>query len=390
MELTLFIYVLFSSTRKLLNPDGCRLESNEKIRTIDMNIYPMIMAGGSGTRFWPRSRQDLPKQALNIVHDNETMIQSAVNLLDGLIPKENIHIVTNQNQADLLQSQTKLNENQIIKEPCARDTAPCVGLAAAIAFSKDPEAVLLMMPSDHIITPKEDFHSAVKTAAMIACNEDAVVTFGILPHFPATGYGYIEQGELISRKFKEPVYQVKKFTEKPNLETAIKFLETKKFFWNAGIFVWKARTILKLIKELMPELHAGLNKIVESNFTNIDTIYPTLPKISIDFGIMEKAKNVKVVQVNYAWDDVGSWESLVNHFPKDNHGNLNQGQVVHINSKDSIVISDNKDALIATIGVENLLIVQNENATLIANRENGQDIKALVEKLKESKLDRYL
>lgn len=355
-----------------------------------MKLYPMIMAGGSGTRFWPRSRNHLPKQVLNIIDKEKTMIQSAMSLLDGLAENKNIHIVTNASQAPIIQNQTKLSSEQIIKEPCARDTAPCVGLSAAIALKKNPDAILLMIPSDHVILPKEKFHSAVKAAVHLAEEKNCIVTFGILPHFPATGYGYIEQGEKILTQYKDPAFEVKKFTEKPDQKTAIKFLETKKFFWNAGIFIWKAKTILDLIQEFMPDLYAGIEKMIAANFENIKEVYPTLPKISIDFGIMENAKGVKVIQVDYAWDDVGSWESLTNHFPKDSNGNLNQGKVVHLDSKNNITISDNPESLIATIGLHNLLIVQSGNSTLVADRARGQDIKKLVDLLKEKDLNEFL
>lgn len=351
----------------------------------------MIMAGGSGTRFWPKSRIQKPKQVQKIVSEDFTMIQTAYQLLKDKVPNKNIHVVTNTIQAPEIKNQLpELPPENIIEEPCGRDTAPCVGLAAAILSVKDPEGIMLMMPSDHIIKPKENFHLALQTAAKIVEEEKTLVTFGIPPTYPATGYGYIEQGSKVNNDSELSVFDVIKFTEKPDHDTALKFLETQQYFWNAGIFVWKAKYILELIEEFMPELFAGLQTLIENDFKNLNEVYPTLPKVSIDFGIMENAPKVKVVSVDYEWDDVGNWESIVNHFPKDDHNNLNLGTVIHQDSKNCIAIADNKDQLIATIGLDDLIIVQSGNAVLVANRKDGQKIKNLVDELKAQNLTDYL
>jgi mannose-1-phosphate guanylyltransferase len=349
------------------------------------------MAGGSGTRFWPRSRNATPKQILKITSDQFTMIQMAYNLVSGLVPDKNIHVVTNSLQAKTIKEQlSTLSINNILQEPCARDTAPCIGLAAAYIHQIDPEAIMLVMPSDHLIKPTEKFHQAVKAAAEIVAKEDTLVTFGITPQYPATAYGYIEKSNQKIMQNGLPIYQVKQFKEKPDEKTAKKFVESNQYYWNAGIFVWKAKYILELFKELMPELYNGLQKMRETNFKNIAEVYPQLPKISIDFAIMEKAKSVKVIGVDYSWDDIGSWESLVNHYPKDKQENLNTGNIVHLDSKNCIVINDDMDSLITTIGLENLLIVKSGNSILIADRNKGQDVKKLIEDLKNKKLHDYL
>lgn len=356
-----------------------------------MNIYPIIMAGGSGTRFWPRSRNATPKQILKITSDQFTMIQMAYNLVVDLVPTKNIHVVTNASHATMVSDQLpKLPSKNILQEPCARDTAPCIGLAAAYIHQVDPEAIMLIMPSDHLIKPTEKFHQAVKAAAEIVSKEDTLVTFGITPKYPATAYGYIEKNEQKITQNGLPVYPVKKFKEKPDEDTAKKFVESNQYFWNAGIFVWKAKYILNLFKDLMPELSAGLQKLSLAKFSNLEEIYPKLPKISIDFAIMEKAKSVKVIGVDYDWDDIGSWESLINHYAIDNDNNLNKGAIAHLDSKNCIVINDDEKSIITTIGLNNLLIVKSGNAILIADRNKGQDIKKLIDELKTKKLNDFL
>lgn len=349
------------------------------------------MAGGSGTRFWPRSRHATPKQILKITSDQFTMIQMAYQLVKDLVPAKNIHVVTSSLQAKIISEQlNQLPLKNILQEPCARDTAPCIGLAAAYIHQMDPDAIMLLMPSDHLIQPVQKFHQAVKLAAEIVTKEETLVTFGILPKYPATAYGYIEKGEPSPNKNELPVFKVKQFKEKPNENTAKEFLRSNQFLWNAGIFVWKAKYILALFKELMPELAVGLQKMSDAKFQNIKDVYPQLPKISIDFAIMEKAKSVKVIGVDYEWDDIGSWESLENHYPKDHNNNLNQGEITHLNSKNCIVINDDSKSLIATIGLDNLLIVKSGNSILIADRNKGQDVKKLIDELKNKKMDEYL
>jgi len=356
-----------------------------------MSIYPFIMAGGSGTRFWPRSRASKPKQILKITSDKFTMIQMAYGLLEGYVPDKNIHVITNTLYAKEIAKQLKsIPKKNILREPCGRDTAPCVGLAASYLYQIDPEATMLIMPSDHLIRPSEKFHQAVQSALDIVEKQDTLVTFGIRPKYPATAYGYIEKGkqEIISAGL--PVYPVKQFKEKPDEKTAKSFVESKKFFWNAGIFVWKAKYILSLFEELMPDLYKGLEKMSAENFKNIEEIYPKLQKISIDFALLEKTKNIKVVGVDYEWDDIGSWESLNNHIAVDKNKNLNKGEIVTLDTKNCLMINDDTETLIATIGVENLLIVKSGNSILIADRKKGQDLKKLIAELKNKGMDVYL
>ncbi len=356
-----------------------------------MSIYPFIMAGGSGTRFWPRSRISKPKQILKITSDKFTMIQMAYSLLDGYVPDKNIHVITNSLYAKEIAKQLKnLPKKNILQEPCGRDTAPCIGLAASYLYQIDPEAIMLVMPSDHLIRTSEKFHQAVQSAIEIVEKEDALVTFGIKPKYPATAYGYIEKGKQEAIVAGLPIFQVKQFKEKPDEKAAKVFVESKKFFWNAGIFVWKAKYILSLFKELMPDLHKGLEKMSAANFKNIEEIYPKLQKISIDFAILEKTKNIKVVGVDYDWDDIGSWESLTNHIAVDKNKNLNKGEIITLDTKNCLMINDDTETLIATIGVENLLIVKSGNSILIADRKKGQDLKKLIEELKNKGMEEYL
>lgn len=315
----------------------------------------------------------------------------AYHLVSGFVPDKNIHVVTNALHAkSIIKQLENLPKKNILQEPCARDTAPCIGLAAAYIHAKDPEAIMLLMPSDHLIRPTDKFHQAVQAAAEIVEKEDTLVTFGIQPKYPATAYGYIEKGKQDNVQTGLPIFQVKQFKEKPNEQTAKSFVDSKKYFWNAGIFVWKAKYILSLFKEIMPELYEDLEEMRVSKFKNIDKVYPNLQKISIDFAILEKTKNIKVVGVDYEWDDIGSWESLTNHVAMDHDHNLNKGEIAHRDTKNCIVINDDPDSIIATIGLDNLLIVKSGDAILIADRSKGQELKMLIAELKNKSLDKYL
>ncbi len=359
-------------------------------------IYAVIMAGGSGTRFWPRSRKSLPKQLIPIVSER-TMIQETVDRLEGEIPPERILVVATAAIAEEIRRQVPaLPERNVIEEPFGRDTAPCIGLAAVLAHRLDEDATMVVMPADHAIKPRELFLRAIRGAADLA--QDALITFGVKPTYPATGYGYIHRGKSVEAGSDLKVYALRQFKEKPDLETATRYLETGEFYWNSGIFVWKAKTILGKIERLMPGLFAGLNRIGEAAGTPewesvLTDEYGRFEKISIDYGIMEKALGdpggrVLVIEVDYEWDDVGSWKAIERHVAADADGNVVAARHVGIDTTGCIVAGT--DRLIATIGVHNLIIVETEDALLICDKDRAEEVKKLVDRIGDRALDSFL
>lgn len=349
-------------------------------------LHAVVMAGGSGTRFWPKSRRHKPKQLLRL-HGDETMLQQTVDRIAPLVRPETTWIITGEDQADAVRAQLpKVPAGNVVAEPCARDTAACVGLAASIIAAKDPEGTMIVMPADHVIQPAEKFRSTV-LAALEVVNEDptAFVTFGIKPTRPETGYGYIEQGEKLGEPEGVALHKVVQFREKPDFATAERFVAEGRFVWNAGIFVWRAKAILDALKEHRPVLAEGLARVAPCLGTPqeaeaIAREYPSLEKVPIDKAVMEKAPNVRVLEVVYDWNDVGDWRALTALIPPDAHGNTLQGHVHAVETTDSIIVSDNGD-LIATLGVDGLVIVQSAGATLVARKDQLDKLKKLVEGL---------
>jgi mannose-1-phosphate guanylyltransferase len=349
-------------------------------------LHTVVMAGGSGTRFWPKSRRNQPKQLLRLFGE-ATMLQQTVARTAPLVPPERTLIITGADQAEAVGAQLPdLPASNVIAEPCPRDTAPCVGLAALLVAKKDPQGTMIVMPADHVIQPNEAFHRTV-SAAIRLIDEDpsALVTFGIKPTRPETGYGYIERGESLGEIEGIAVHRVRQFREKPNRTTAEEFLAAGRFAWNSGIFVWRARTILDAIKEHRPALFSGLSRIAEALGTpaEAETIareFPKLERVPIDRAVMERAANVLVLEVVYDWSDVGDWRALATLIPKDPHGNTTQGNVALHATRNSIVVSDD-GGLIATLGVEDLVIIQAGGATLVAHRDQLDHLKSLVEGL---------
>lgn len=349
-------------------------------------LHAIVMAGGSGTRFWPKSRRNRPKQLLKL-HGDRTMLQQTVDRISPLTPPERTWIITGDDQAEATRQQLpELPPGHVVGEPCPRDTAACVGLAALIAAHDDPDATLVVMPADHVIEPAASFLRTVEAAAdEIEADPSALVTFGIAPTRPETGYGYIERGDRIAERNGVGVHRVLRFREKPERAQAEEFLASGRFVWNSGIFVWKARTILEQIRRLRPELWSGLERIAAALGTPerdgvIRAEYPGLQKVPIDKAVMEHAPNVKVLEVRYDWNDVGDWRALSTLMPRDDDGNAVQGPVKLVQTKDCIIVAD-EGRLIAALGVEDLVIVQSGGATLVARRDELDRLKALVEEL---------
>ncbi len=359
-------------------------------------LYPVIMAGGSGTRFWPESRHLRPKQLLPLVGER-TMIQATVDRLIGLVPAEQMLVLTNAQQADAIAAQLpQLPASAVIREPCKRDTAPCIGLAALLLLARDNEATMAVMPSDHVIGPVDVYQAAIRQAArLVDAQPDRIVTFGIKPTYPAESFGYIERGEAIAVASDEaPTYRVKKFREKPNAKVAQEFLAAGTFYWNSGIFVWKAWKIAVELQERQPEMFAHLETIVAAvgspeYAATLEREFAAIKGISIDYAVMEHATEIAVIEAPYSWDDVGSWQAIARLCDSDADGNTVSGKHLGINTQGTIVRGEG-DHLIVTLGLKDCLIVHTPDATLVANKHDEEAIRKVVKLIEERGWREYL
>lgn len=358
-------------------------------------LHVVVMAGGSGTRFWPKSRRNRPKQLLNLLGEG-TMIQQTVERIGPLVPADRVWVITGEDQAAAIRSQLPdVPAANVVAEPCPRDTAPCVGLAAAIIAKRDPDATMILMPADHVIAPAETFQKTLAAAvSVVEGDPTAFVTLGVKPGWPETGYGYIERGESLGRRDGIELHRVVRFREKPDRTTAEQFVASGNFAWNAGLFVWKARAILDALAEHRPNLAAAIGRVQEAIGTTDEAAtlareFPLMEKVPIDKAVMEDAKNVRVLEVTYDWSDVGDWRSLAEILPTDPDGNTLQGPVHAIDTKRSILISD-EGQLIATLGIEDIVVIQSGGATLVAKRDQLDRLKNLVEGLGKSEYRDYL
>ncbi len=357
-------------------------------------ISAVIMAGGKGERFWPKSRTNLPKQFLSLTEDGKSMIQHTIERLSGLVDINNTYVVTNKSYKELIMEHLpSLPIENIIIEPEAKNTAPCIGLAAIHIANKDPNSKMIVLPADHLIKFNELFIDTLELGLEAINDEDNIITIGITPNYPETGYGYINFKKGNHPKNLKNVYEVLKFEEKPNLEKAKQYLRSGKYLWNSGMFIWKTSTILKCFENLLPIVFEGLEKIKKTIGTDlyIETLtreFSKFPSESIDYGIMEKAKNIYVIPGNFGWDDVGSWLSLERINKTNQDGNIIKGNVVTIETKNSIIQATDK--LIATVGLEDVIIVDTKDALLICNKDNTQDVKKIIENLKLYNREEYL
>lgn len=361
----------------------------EGSRIMKDNLYAVIMAGGEGTRFWPRSRHKRPKQLLDIV-GSESMIQQTVGRVSPLIPEERIFIVSNEiHVAELKGHIPHIPDSNIIIEPIGKNTAPAIGLTSLYIRRVNPYSILLVLPSDHLIEKETVFRETIKKAELAAEEDGYLITLGMKVTSPETGYGYIQMGYAI----KDNLYKVKAFVEKPNKEKAEEFMKDGGYLWNSGIFVWRVDLFLRMIEEYIPDLYRGLMNIDKAIGTTrekktIKAIYSELEGVSVDFGILEKAKNVAVIPSDFGWNDLGTWTALDNIFKKGPYGNIAQAKHVSIDTTNTLVYSPKK--LIATIGIKDLIIVETEDALLVCHKERAQDVKKLVDKLKSDGLVEYL
>jgi mannose-1-phosphate guanylyltransferase len=358
-------------------------------------MYAVIMAGGEGTRFWPLSRAACPKQFLGIL-GGEPLLTQTLKRLEGLIPPERIIVTVNRKHREVAQRLVgNLPPENLIVEPRIRDTAPCVGLAASIIRKRAGDQTIICLPSDHIIHPAEGLRECLRHAeACVNGDPAALYTIGIRPTYPATGYGYILRGSAVQEVDGNTVYEVSSFHEKPSVAVAEAYFDSGDYFWNSGIFFWRTDAILEAVGRRLPELHEGLQQLAPDLDTDrmeaaLARVFPRLPRISVDYGVLEQADRVRVVEGRFAWDDVGTWRVLRGHLPADEHSNVKQGNVVAMDSSGCVLYAGG-DHLVTALGIRDLIIVSTPDATLVTTREQAERVRDLVAKLKEHRLDRYL
>jgi mannose-1-phosphate guanylyltransferase len=358
-------------------------------------LHAVIMAGGSGTRFWPASRADRPKQLLDFGL-GQTLLQAAVRRLGDLVEPKHTLVITNQRLVKATcSSLPELPKANVIGEPCRRDTAPCIGLAAALVMQDDPDAIMLVTPADHVITSDEQFQSAVRRAvALVEQDPSRIVTFGIRPTYPASTFGYIERQQSPLDLTAPVAYAVDHFREKPSRPIAESYLASGNFYWNAGIFVWKAATIWSALAEYEPDIHAGLNEIRRTIGTqqfakSFEQEFAGIGGKSIDFAVMERYPNVVVIEAPFAWDDLGNWPALARTRGVDEQGNTVLGKHLGLETR-GCVISTDPNHLIATLGVNDLIIVHTPDATLVANRKDEESMRELVKRMETLGWKEYL
>lgn len=349
------------------------------------NTYIIIMAGGIGSRFWPMSRTTFPKQFHDILNRGKSLIQETMDRFTTFVPEENIYVVTNARYADLVKEQLPaLKDDQILLEPVGRNTAPCIAYACYKISNINPNAVFVVAPADHLIDQEDVFQEKIMLGLQACTKEQIIMTLGITPTRPDTGYGYIQYLDDTENK---GYFRVKTFTEKPNLEVAQSFLESGDYVWNGGIFLFSVSTILKAFDAHLPdmaELFLGISEAYysEEEMNEISRVYGICKNISIDYGIMEKADNVHVIPADFGWSDLGTWGSVHSNSEKDYHENAANGNVITYESYNNVIQSAKSDKLIVIKGLEGFIVVDTEDALLICKKEEEQFIKEIVGDLK--------
>ncbi|HPI37405.1 MAG TPA: mannose-1-phosphate guanylyltransferase [Ignavibacteriaceae bacterium] len=355
-----------------------------------MDLYAVVMAGGVGARFWPKSREKYPKQLLKIF-DDHTLIQATVQRLEGMVDNDKILIVTNKlHKEEIIKQLPQILPENIIEEPFGRNTAACIGLASIVIEKKSKDAVSVILPADHIIKEKDIFQNTIKKAVEYAHRSKGLITIGIPPTRPETGYGYIQ---IDDRNVEDNIFKVYTFAEKPNFTTAVRFIESGDFMWNSGMFIWRVDTILDEFKLYMPELNQGLQKLKQFVDTpdfekEVLNAYGQFRNISIDYGIMEKSKRVYLTKGVFTWSDVGSWEEVYQLSNKNKDRNAINGPAYTDMAFDSYIYSPDK--FTAVIGLDNIIVINTDDALLICRRDQAQEVKKVVEHLKLKKLNNYL
>jgi mannose-1-phosphate guanylyltransferase len=349
------------------------------------SIYALILAGGSGERFWPLSRRARPKQLLRLV-SNKTLLEETLARLEGLIPRERVLILTNTEQESAVRKLLReFPKENIVAEPAKRDTAAAIALGTGWVAVRDHAALMVVLPADHVITSRVAFRETLVLAADAAQETSELVTIGIKPTWACPGFGYIEHGKpvrLRRRPDSEAIHRVRRFREKPNLDLAESFLRKGHFRWNAGVFVWAVPTVLREFNRHAPELAYFISQLrVPGNFEKaLRERFSKLPRISFDYAILEKADRVLVVEAGFDWDDIGSWRALANHFEKDEHGNAANRPITAIDSSNNIVFEED-GTTVALLGVHDLIVVRTADAVLICHRHEAERIKDLIDRI---------
>ena len=353
-----------------------------------MTLFGVIMAGGQGRRFWPLSREKSPKQFLTFGTDRP-ILRSTVDRILPIVKKDNILTIVTKGQGKSVRKiLSNLPGENIIEEPFGKDTAPCVGLGAIISRHRDPDGIQFVLPADHLILDDVKFRNTLQLGARVAEETDALVTIGFAPKWPETGYGYIQYKTDPIPKYPASVHNVVTFAEKPNLATAERFLKSGDFLWNSGIFIWKISSILKEFEKSLPETYEGLLEIekhlnAKNRNTVMKKIYGQIKSISVDYGILEKAKNVCVIKSEFGWSDMGTWEEIYRLGDPDKKGNVIKGQAAMHYSSNNLIYGDKR--LIAAVGLENFVVVDTKDVLLICHRDRTQDVKEVVDSLKKNK-----
>ncbi len=358
-----------------------------------MKRFAVIMAGGGGTRFWPISRQKTPKQLLNL-SGGDALINETIDRISSIVQREDIYIVTNEKQGDLLSDTIACTDTlNILYEPAARNTAAAIGYAAFAIQKRHGDGIMCVFPSDHYIKDEAGFKSTLERAVDIAESSGNLVTIGIKPTFPSTGYGYIKLLKDTGHIYADSAYDVDEFVEKPELETAKAYMESGEYLWNSGMFVWRVSKILEDFKRFLPKLYKKLENLSiymggKDEYEKLHEIYPSLISTSIDYGVMERSDDVVVVPGDFGWNDVGSWDALGAIFDADEKGNIIRGDNVGLDTRNSIVYSNSR--LIATIGLDNMIVIETDDSILVCPKEKAQDVKKIVEHLKKQGMNEYL
>lgn len=353
--------------------------------------YLVILAGGSGTRLWPLSRKNFPKQFLK-VGSSESLVRETMTRLKDLVPFENVLIVCGEDHLALMKKEfPEFSSDQFILEPCGRNTAPAIALAAQVLIRKNPDAAMVVLPADHKIpsSSQKAFQDKISKALFYARENGGLLTLGIQPTYPATGYGYIQQSEEVA----PGLFKVKQFREKPDLKTAEQYVASGEYYWNSGMFVWKAAEFWKNYEKFLPPDAQLLSSLdyplnTESGKKKLQEIYPRVTSISVDYAVMEKSSSVFMMKSDFEWDDVGSLQSLFKYFPQNNGRNACEGQVFTVDASGNLLMSD--EGVIACLGMQNTVVIRNKDSVLVLPLERSEEVKLLLEELKKSKKDSVL
>lgn len=347
------------------------------------DTYFVIMAGGKGERFWPLSTELVPKPFVSVTGEG-TLIELTVDRARRIVPLEHIFVVLGKEHLPVARKcLPRLPRENFIIEPAGRDTAPCVGLSAMMLHRRNPDAVMVILPSDHYVPDDAAFSRSIEETVKAARRGNHLVTIGVVPGRPETGYGYIKTGNKVSSALCADCFEVAQYVEKPNLAKARRYIKEGGYFWNAGIFVWRAEVLLEGLKNHMPDLHSGLlrfEKALAAGKNDLaDTIFSRLPRVSIDYGLMEKARNVLMMPAPFTWDDVGTWTSLLRVLPTDQSGNVVRGKTLALDTSSCVIITDNTP--VATLGVSGLVIVASRNGILVCDASKAQEVREIAKAL---------